>query len=225
MSELRYEMKMICLEHQLTQARSWIKLHPAGFLTAYAPRRVNNIYLDTPAYYSLSANLAGVSSREKLRLRWYGDSTRQIQPWLELKVKQGLLGTKRRSQLPCTVDLTQSWINLLRTIRVHAPDEWRRWLEQAAQPSLFNWYEREYYVTPDGAVRATLDFAQHAYDQRLSPRPNLRHTLPLSRQVVIELKSAPDQIERLQEIIGEFPIPRSRSSKYVNGLRTALFTQ
>jgi hypothetical protein len=225
MSELRYELKMICPEHQLFQARSWIQLHPAGFLKAYPPRQVNNIYLDTPTYHSLSANLAGVSHREKLRLRWYGEGTQQIQPWLELKVRQGLLGSKKRDRLPYTIDLTQSWTKILRTIRAHAPDGWRRWLEQAAQPSLLNWYQREYYVTPDGGIRATLDFAQHAYDQRLSPRPNLRHALLMPHQVVIELKGAPEEIDRLQEIIGQFPIPRSRNSKYVSGLVTALFSQ
>ncbi len=225
MSELRHELKMVCPEHQLAQARSWIRLHPAGFVRAYPSRRVNNIYLDTLDYRGLSANLAGVSYREKLRLRWYGEEIGQIQPWLELKVKQGLLGTKKRHRLPCTIDLAQNWIALLGTIRANAPEEWRRWLEPAAQPSLLNWYQREYYVTPDGSVRATLDFDQHAYDQRLSPRPNLHHAIPISRQVIIELKGAPEQIERLQEAMGQFPIPRSRSSKYVSGLVTALFTQ
>jgi hypothetical protein len=225
MSEMRYELKMVCLEHQLALARSWIQLHPAGFLTAYPRRRVNNIYLDTPAYHCLSANLAGVSYREKLRLRWYGEETGKIQPWLELKVKRGLLGTKKRHPLPCTIDLAQSWVTILGTIRAHAPHEWRQWLEPAAQPSLINWYHREYYIASDGGVRATLDFNQHACDQRLSPRPNLRHAIPIPHQVVIELKGAPGEIDRLQEIIGEFPVPRSRNSKYVGGLVTALFTQ
>jgi len=225
MPNLRYELKLVCGGSWLAQAQSWLRLHPAGFATAYPPRRVNNIYLDTPSCDSLNANLRGISKRQKLRLRWYGDDPRQIQPWLELKVKENLLGDKKRALLPCTIDLTRSWVEILRIIQNHAPDEWRPWLSGMIRPTLFNRYQREYYVTPDGAIRATVDFSQYACDQRFSPSPNLRYSLPIPDTTIIEIKGAPEEIDRLQEIVNLFPIPRSRNSKYVNGLLTALFTQ
>jgi hypothetical protein len=209
----------------MAQARSWIRLHPVGFVTAFPPRQVNNIYLDTPAYDSLNANLIGISKRQKLRLRWYGDVSQQMQPWLELKVKENLLGDKKRTLLPCTIDLTRPWVEILQTVQDHAPNEWRPWLPGSIRPSLFNCYQREYYVTYDGAIRATLDFAQYACDQRLSASPNLRHPLPIPDTVIIEIKGAPEDIDRLQEVVGRFPIPRSRNSKYVSGLLTAFLTQ
>ena len=222
MSNFRYELKLVSEGHRLAQARSWIRLHPAAFVIAFPPRQVNNIYLDTPALDSLNANLRGVSKRQKLRLRWYGD---YIRPWLELKTKENLLGDKKRAQLPCTVDLNQPWVKVLRTVRDHAPAEWRPWLNGIVRPSLYNRYRREYYVTIDGTIRATLDFDQYACDQRFWPRPNLRRALPITDAVVIEIKGALEEIDRLQEIVGRFPISRSRNSKYVNGLLTALFTQ
>ena len=206
----------------MLQARSWIRLHPAAFVIAFPPRRVNNVYLDAPALDSLNANLTGISKRRKLRLRWYGND---IRPWLELKTKNNLLGDKRRALLPCTIDLTKSWVEILKTVRNCAPPKWRPWLPGGVRPSLYNSYRREYYVTPDGAIRATIDLNQCACDQRFHPCPNLRHALPLSDTVVIEIKGAPDEIGRLQEIVGRFPIRRSRNSKYVNGLLVALFTQ
>ena len=223
-SELRYEVKLVCDPHRLAQARSWIRLHPAGFGVAYPPRRVNNVYLDTPHLSSLNANLEGLRARQKLRLRWYGDDMTDIQPFLELKGKHNLLGTKRRCLLPCKLDLTLPWTKILGIIRAESrffPKDLVYILQTVNQPTLLNQYQREYYVTPDDAIRITLDFAQSAYDQRFSPRPNLRVRLPITDTVVIEIKAAREQAERLQEIAAQFPVLRSRNSKYVRGLMAA----
>jgi hypothetical protein len=225
MSDLRYELKLVCEGRWLAQARTWLQLHPAGFVTAFPTRQVNNIYLDTPALDSLNANLTGVSRRQKLRLRWYGGSTHRVRPWLELKAKENLLGSKRRVQMGAPIDLTQPWTGILAAVRGTVPPEWHAWRQAALQPTLFNHYQREYYWTYDRAIRATIDYAPYACDQRISPRPNLRSPLPIADSVVIELKAPPERMDRLQEVVGRFPVPRSRNSKYVSGLLTALRTQ
>jgi hypothetical protein len=221
--DLRYEIKLVCDQHWLPQARSWIRLHPAGFSVAYPPRRVNSLYLDTLHLSSLNDNLAGLSGRQKLRLRWYGDETAtEIQPYLELKQKRNLLGRKKRYLLPCKLDLTRPWREILETVRTNTGPDWQVLLQTVNHPTLLNSYQREYYVTPDGAIRITLDFAQVAYDQRLVPRPNLRVRLPIADAVVLEIKTAAEQAERLPEVVARFPVLRSRNSKYVRGLRVAL---
>jgi hypothetical protein len=197
-------------------------LHPAGFVVAYPPRRVNSLYLDTPHLSSFDANLAGASDRQKLRLRWYGDGVRVIEPLLELKQKHNLLGSKKQILLPCELDLTSPWRDILGRVNAKAGPEWRVLLQTADQPTLFNHYQREYHATPDGALRVTLDYAGAAYDQRLSLRPNLRVPLFVGGRVVIEIKAAPEHIERLQEAAAQFPAPRTRNSKYVGSLQAAL---
>jgi hypothetical protein len=219
---LRYELKLACDPHWLAQARSWIRLHPAGFVVAYPPRRVNSLYLDTPHLSSFDENLAGVSERQKLRLRWYGEDVWGIEPVLELKQKRDLLGIKKQVRLSCKLDLTSSWREILGAIRTCVEPEWRVLLQAAEQPTLFNHYQREYYATPDGALRATLDYACTAYDQRLSLRPNLCIPLPIADRVVIELKAAPEHADRLQEAVAQFPVLRTRNSKYAGGLQAAL---
>lgn len=219
---LRYELKLVCDPHRLAQARSWIVLHPAGFIVAYPPRRVNSLYLDTPHLTSFGENLAGVSERQKLRLRWYGESVREIEPVLELKQKRDLLGRKKQVRLPCKLDLTLSWREILGEARACTEPEWRVLLQAVNQPTLLNHYQREYYATSDGALRVTLDYACAAYDQRLSLRPNLRIPLPVADRVVIEVKAAPEHAERLQEAVAQFPALRTRNSKYVGSLQTAL---
>ena len=88
-------------------------------------------------------------------------------------------------------------------------------------PVLLNHYQREYYITPDDAVRVTFDYDQRAYDQRLTPRPNLDAPLLLEDVVIIEVKADGAQEEQVREVIRHFPLPRSRNSKYVNGVLAA----
>jgi hypothetical protein len=90
---------------------------------------------------------------------------------------------------------------------------------------LFNRYVREYYTTPDGAVRVTLDSQQAAYDQRLAARPNLRVPLHVENALVLEIKGDRDRADRVQSVAGAFPIPRTRNSKYATGALAALYSQ
>jgi hypothetical protein len=225
MSELRYELKMVCPGECLGRARSWIRLHPIGFKTAYPSRQVNNIYLDTPTLESFSATQMGISRREKLRLRWYGTSIDRIQPWLELKSKESFLSEKRRVLIPCTLDLKRTWSEVLSTVRDNLPVEWKLKLNGLVQPTLYNHYRREYYVTIHGEIRVTLDYHMGACDQRFRLRPDYRRSVPIGDSVVVEVKGVPEEINRLQEIISRFPIPRGRNSKYVTALSAAILTQ
>jgi hypothetical protein len=219
---LRYEMKLVCDARYQHQARKWLRVHPAGFRVAYPPRRVNSLYFDTPDLEGVRANLQGLAVRNKLRLRWYGEVWPEVQPVLELKHKDALLGTKARYVLSDRIDLSRSWEEIQATLRACLPSGGRMLLEKASEPILLNHYQREYYLSLDAAVRVTLDYNQCAYDQRLTPRPNVRAALLLADTVVIEVKAERAQADRVREVIQRFPLPRSRSSKYVNAVLNAL---
>ncbi|MCO5190430.1 MAG: polyphosphate polymerase domain-containing protein [Anaerolineae bacterium] len=218
MSKWRYELKFTIDATQLAQARSWLRLHPAGFVTAFPRRRVHNIYLDTPALTSLNGNLSGISERKKVRLRWYGDQRTTIRPILELKTKHNLYGDKQRLALETELDLTQPWSVILRQLRESVSAEWRSQLAAFTQPTLYNRYDRDYFVTGDGAIRATLDFNLFACSQRLATKPNLDRPNSLPPLAVIEIKGDPNQSDRLEAIAANLPIQRTRSSKYVTGV-------
>ncbi|MCA9996583.1 MAG: polyphosphate polymerase domain-containing protein [Anaerolineales bacterium] len=222
--DLRYELKMAINGRLLPNARNWLRLHPAGFRTAYPTRLVNSLYLDTPHLNALTANIIGVSDRQKLRLRWYGDFQQNpvIQPVLELKFKHNLVGGKQRFALSEPLDLRQPWSIILATLSEQVPSKWRPLLTAASQPTLINQYHRDYFVTPDSQIRATLDYAQKAWDQRLSPRPNWHHPLPSDDLLIIEIKGDVAQAERLEAIMAHFPAQRTRNSKYANGLLASL---
>ncbi len=224
-SEVRYELKLPCSANFLAQARGWIRLHPEGFRTAFPARQVNNLYLDSPGLTNLAENLAGQAERRKLRLRWYGATPRprSVPAVLELKIKRGSVGDKRRLPLAAPLDLTQSYKRILTDLLVVAPDAWRQWVQRASRPALINLYQRDYFVSPDGVIRCTLDYGQTFFDQRFHVRPNLTHRLAAGDQIVIEVKAPVELQERLEEAMERFPIPRRRHSKYVDGLLNGTF--
>lgn len=223
-SMLRYELKLVCEGQRLAQARSWIHMHRAGLRVAYPPRYVNSLYLDSLQMGHLKANLDGLGVRRKVRWRWYGeDLSFATQVYLELKERYGQVGAKRQALLSCSLDMTSQWSEILSTVRSHAGAEWQAMLLTVNQPVLLVRYRREYYVSSDGMVRVTLDFDQQVYDQRFGLRPNLRVRLPSLDLIVIEVKAERAHVARVRDIVTDFPIPRSRNSKYVQGMLAAIY--
>jgi hypothetical protein len=211
-------------------------MHPMAFRTTYPPRRVNSLYLDTLHLSSLAANLDGLSIRSKLRCRWYGNAVSGIRAQLEWKQKRNMLGTKEVVPLEAPLDLTVPWRDILAALRValhRAPaaghptaGPWLTRLQTMDRPALLNCYYRAYYATPDGAVRVTIDHDQIAYDQRLiTSHLNLTTPLPIEDLVVIEVKGDAAHADQVEEIVNRFPLPRTRNSKYANGMLAALYTQ
>ena len=225
MNELRYELKFITSSAHLFLARCWIRLHPEAFRPAYQPRQINSIYLDTPGLHDLNANLIGHRQRKKTRIRWYGQNRGEApNPVLELKLREGYLGDKKRIALDAPINLTKSWQVILSQIYQEAIEKdpaWQQSLHPQMRATIINQYQREYYVSPDGQLRLTLDFQQSAFSQRLTSTPNLKFKIHQADQLVIELKSAPELSQRLETAASQIPIRRSRNSKYVNAMQAS----
>lgn len=226
----RYEFKLRCQPYYLGQIFGWVRLHSSHWRETFPPRQVNNVYFDTYDHQSLNDNLGGVGTRQKLRLRWYGPDLNIVtDALLELKCREGSVGWKETYPLPIVADGTNltldlvhhSWSDLLKFLRTAADDRANVWLKHFAHPVMINHYQRAYYATPDQAVRLTVDSKLQAFDQRYSSRPNLYRPSPVGDSVIIELKADRDQYSRLVNLLDDFPIRISRSSKYVHGMVAA----
>ena len=219
-SEWRYEIKLACPQSQgqVALVRAWVRTHRAAFSVAYPPRRVNNIYFDTHTLGDLDDNLAGISERSKLRLRWYGADTATVRGQLELKQKSNTLGTKIVRPVPCTLDLANTtWSEVMRLLRAEDIGELAPYLAGVI-PTLINTYEREYYRSGDGLVRLTLDTDMMGYDQTLSARPNLTIAVLRTPAIVVELKGSAEAEQAIKRAVAEFPLSPAAFSKYVNGV-------
>ena len=84
----RYEIKFVTHHSNLYQLKNWFKLHHAGFEESFSNRWINNIYFDSNGHNSFVANIYGMSSRAKIRYRWYGDQEESINGALEIKKKR-----------------------------------------------------------------------------------------------------------------------------------------
>jgi hypothetical protein len=215
----RQELKLIAAPWMLPNVRTWIRLNGVGFYSPYPKRQVNNIYFDTPHLDSWAENLSGVTSRRKVRLRWYGEDAASVLGVLEIKCKRNKRSWKLSQSLSKPLDLTSSgWPDIVQIIHRELKEDLCRYFDFANSPVLINQYCREYYVSFDETVRVTLDYSPMLYDQRHTQRPNLHFSTPNIRDMVIEFKANPEHSEYLQELLQDIPLRISRSSKYSRGI-------
>jgi SPX domain protein involved in polyphosphate accumulation len=100
-ADYRYERKFRTTSHGLNELIEIIRSSTGMFSESYSSRIVNSIYLDTLEQDFCSDNLAGISTRIKPRIRWYGPRQSSIDvSKLELKYKVNLLGTKASFPFP-----------------------------------------------------------------------------------------------------------------------------
>lgn len=222
LEDARYEIKFVAPITRYRELEHWIHVHPAGFRRAYPPRIVNNVYFDTYDLFTYRENLVGASARSKVRLRWYGKHPTPERTVLEVKRRRNLLGWKLSFPGGPIDFATNSWREIRRRLRESLPETARPWLDAHPQPVLINQYERQYFVSPDGRVRVTLDWKQKVFAQLLSPRPSLLRPTNLPQTIVIEFKFGRGDMRLGSRAIQGIPIRLSRNSKYVIGVQSLL---
>ena len=90
---MRYEIKFILNSIEFDKFKTWLLIN-TGFVKKYEPRLVNSIYFDDLNNSSANDNLAGVSIREKYRLRWYNKDFSHLAKF-ELKRRHNRLNYKK----------------------------------------------------------------------------------------------------------------------------------
>jgi hypothetical protein len=217
---LRHEIKFVAPGLMYHQILHWLRVHPTAFLVAHPSRRVNNIYFDTSQYDAYRDNLVGMSARAKVRFRWYGESETPSPGQLEVKCKRSRVGWKWDypiAQAPYAKP--GSWETIKQLLLDQLPNEGKRWLYEFSQPVLLNRYTRDYLISFDKKIRATVDYRQVVYDQRYKPSPNFLHKANLPETVVLEIKFSQEHASLASEVIAHIPLRVSRHSKYVVGVK------
>ncbi len=217
----RYEVKFVGRDRSLQGLLNWVRLHPAQFTSRYPDRYVNNIYLDTynqSAYYE---NLAGVSSRSKVRYRWYGEDRFPGPGILEVKLRRNCYGWKLSFPVGNAPFVrNDAWNEIYKRIRSQVSTDGKVWLDANPFPVLLNRYYRRYFVNADSTIRVTVDTGLQTWDQRLIPSPNFNNGVVSQPVVIVEFKF--DRMFRAvaSEALQGFPIRVSKNSKYVTGLQS-----
>jgi SPX domain protein involved in polyphosphate accumulation len=215
----RLERKFFISSLGKAEVEHIVKLHPAMFSEIYNQRYVNNIYFDYADWNNYRDAVVGASKRLKIRIRWYGALFGTIDtPVLELKGKQGLVGSK--ASYPLSAFALDRSLNVQRIRHVVDRSELPRAVEEelkSLSPTLLNHYSRKYYRSADGNFRITLDTDRMFF--RLGRQNNsLMQFIRDDAGVILELKYDSDKDEDANCITNLFPFRLTKSSKYVSGI-------
>lgn len=213
----RYERKFTGTEDVINRTEVMVKTHPEAFSERYQPRRVNNIYFDTPTLEYFADNIQGKAERIKYRIRWYGNVWGEVSPILELKIKKGLVGYKKSYPLKnFTVNENLTKEDLIESIcHSNVPDDITEKIK-ILEPVLLNSYERRYFESFNRKFRLTFDTKVSYY--------HFNRTIQFGKPVndfssfILEMKYDQEHDKQAERITQIFPFRLSKSSKYINGI-------
>jgi hypothetical protein len=218
-NNFRYERKFFISELSKHEIETIVKLHPSMFDEIYYERNINNIYFDSFDMANFFDNVDGLSQRVKFRIRWYGKLLGVIdKPVLEVKIKQGQLGSKLHYPLE-SFCLDESLTNdkmkeIISTSQI--PHE-IKYILLSLNYTLLNRYTRKYYQSKDKKYRVTIDsdmkyvHLSHLYNSYLNELVDYMHN-------ILELKYDKDDDEEARIITNYFSFRMTKSSKYVTGI-------
>ena len=214
----RYERKFEARGVPLAQIEMLLRLHPAGFRIAFPDRDVNNVYLDQPDLRSFRTHVNGAMKRQKFRIRWYGAAHDASRPVLEVKRKQGLVGTKSRFSMPAfPYDADFDFEPMRREALARIDEGGVAEFVAGAAPVVFNRYHRRYLLSADRRFRLTIDTALRFERIRRAGLGSLAR-FEERDLAILELKYAMQDDADATRIASRFPFRLGKYSKYLQGI-------
>lgn len=216
----RYELKFVLDEASHTRALSWLHMD-VGAYVSYPQRHVNSVYFDDPGYSSVRDNLAGISNRKKMRLRWYNEnhSPENVSgAALEIKYRDGRLGKKDKFDLTgIEKEILHTKFRDLFWKVENSMDRNSGFLAtNHFSPTLHVSYERKYFERSDG-MRITIDRNIIFYGTLPHTKPFENMAVPYPN-TVMEIKFAPDRKNSVASALRRLNMTPKRHSKYLTGL-------
>jgi hypothetical protein len=179
---------------------------------------VRSVYFDDARFSCCHANLSGLTSRRKLRIRWYDLPLPGTSFFVEVKWRENQITGKRRWQIETASPLTElSYRDISRQI-VECVGEGDRILAwQLTEPVAIVEYQREHFVSACGDFRFTLDYDLRFTDQTCRTRMSTGFATEATGLVIIEGKCPPGRDGELRRLLHPLAPRVTSSSKYVLG--------
>lgn len=220
---LRFERKFIFQHLALEDLINTVVLtNSFGFEEIYVKRTVNNIYFDDNNFSFYKQNVSGDGEREKYRLRWYNDVFSTVKsPTMEIKRKYGEVGDKISYKMKGfktnlrLLNLDSTNTQIADALKKTDHPELSSKLHNLF-PTLYNSYERRYFLSHCQKFRITLDFNMVFFD------PNVRNDYSVKdnsiHDIVLELKYSREHDEESRRLSQQIGARLSKNSKYVRGI-------
>ena len=219
-------MKFLIIEDAYSWLIDKIMSHPSLFNEIFHKRQINNLYLDSIELDNYHANLRGSPTREKTRIRWYGDLFQTInKPALEIKRRFGLVGDKLVYPLnPIEISKQYCWQAIIESQKTSTNQEKSELFviidKMSCQvPTIVNSYYRRYFLSSNGKFRITIDNEINYF------ATNIGWISPFSikeHQIIMELKYDQEDAKEAPNVSNYFPFRLARNSKYVKGINATL---
>ncbi len=179
---------------------------------------VRSVYFDDHRLSSCYANLHGVGQRRKARVRWYDTLTPGNEFFFEIKWRRNRVTGKHRFHVQAPEPLTElPYRTLLNGLAHTLPEQHRATLGAFSDPTVLVEYKREHFISPDEALRVTLDYDVVYYDQSGRHSLSTRFGAPMDHLVVIEGKAPVGRESELAALLYPLALRARRCSKYVHG--------
>ena len=179
------------------------------FRTQYPARNVNSVYFDTYNYSSIRQNLDGVSNKKKIRVRWYGNNYIITNPVLEIKSKKGFETKKESSSIKELDNVKLSDLDIIK-------EKLNKKLssKKIINPILTTHYEREYFVSLNRKIRATVDYNLKSIFLNNSTQIDIVKNF--KNICILEFKYSTSFDKYVRENLKDITLRLSKNSKFVN---------
>tara|TARA_Y100000741_G_scaffold160939_1_gene121417 strand:- start:104 stop:769 length:666 start_codon:yes stop_codon:yes gene_type:complete len=179
------------------------------FRTQYPARNVNSVYFDTYNYTSIRQNLDGVSNKKKIRVRWYGNKDIMTNPVLEIKSKKGFETKKESSSIK---ELDNVKLSDLHIIKEKLNKKLKS--KKIINPILTTHYEREYFISLNKKIRATVDYNLKSIF--LNNITQIDIVKNFKNICILEFKYSTSLDKYVRENLKGITLRLSKNSKFVN---------
>lgn len=214
----RREVKFVLTGADIGGLRRLIESNARRQVHHHEVSTVRSVYFDDARLSACQANLQGLGTRRKLRLRWYDHLLPDQEAYLEIKWRNNRVTGKHRMHVTCQQALSElaykHWTGAL----VDAvPPHFIPCVLTYCEPILIVEYRREHFVSSDGGLRLTIDYDLAFYDQM--GKQFVSTSFPLRKRdfIVVEGKTPVGRESELKELLFPLALRASRCSKYVHG--------
>jgi hypothetical protein len=215
----RYERKFI-ISDPLINSFELINKNKLHINEIYNERNVNSIYFDTNSLKLAKQNQNGLSSRFKVRIRFYGDLNNIYSPNLEIKIRNGNKGRKILYKLD-KKRLSDNNFDLKNILKDDQINELKNEIEfYSLKPKILISYKRKYYSTLSNDLRITFDrFIQFKKLNQNNPFQSFNDGFISFQKKILEFKYKDLSKSSVSLLIKNNPYRLTSCSKYLIGLQ------
>lgn len=183
-------------------------------------RKVNSLYFDDRNFSSIRENLDGVSEKKKYRIRWYGNKNFILNPNFEIKKKKEFETNKKTFNFEEINKLSFVNEKNLNYIEELVNNKFK--IKKKVFPILTTHYSREYFISNNNLIRATIDY--NLESRILNNRIDKNILKNYNHYITLEIKYDTNLDYYVRNNLENINNRLSRNSKFVNSALSEPFS-